>query len=197
MNNEGKKRPPRTPLTPEEVADFILLKKLREHKKLEKFKRSKEYKFLNIFNVICFFIYIELICCIFGPCHYQGHYSKNIFIEYGEKITNNKRIIAGLKVVGINDKQYNFAVHDFIKTPEKFSFFEIGKDYILQKEVKGSVSTSNETYRTQNASPIFFLSVFVGIFSCIFFFFDLNQNPYSLWALTSINAITVFGFMAM
>ncbi|MCW3076845.1 MAG: hypothetical protein JWO32_1454 [Bacteroidetes bacterium] len=195
MNYEGKKRPPRTPLSPEEVAEFVLLKKIREHKKIEKFRKSSTYKIFNIFNVACFFIYCELFFCFLGPCHYQNHYNKHVTIEYGSRFKGDDRIISTVKVTDVNNVQYEFLINSFITPPPKFSRFEVGRDFLLQKDIKGSISTSDEQYRIQRASPILFLSVFVAIFSFIFFFYNLNQNPHSLRAITSINAITVLAFI--
>ena len=58
MAGETNKRTPRIPFTPEEVSDFIKLKKYRERAKIEKFKRTKIYKVLNAFNVISIIIYL-------------------------------------------------------------------------------------------------------------------------------------------
>ncbi|MBA3663599.1 MAG: hypothetical protein H0W61_05255 [Bacteroidetes bacterium] len=195
MNTEGKKRPPRTPLSPEEVAELVILKKIREHKKIARFRKSPTYKIFNIFNVACFFIYCELFFCFLGPCHYQKHYSKSVSVEYSNHNTSNKFLISSVKVTGVNNVQYEFLVNDFIATPPKFSQFEVGKDFLLQKEIKGSISTSPHQYRIQRASPILFLSVFVAVFSFIFFAYNLNQNPHSLRAITSINAVTVLAFI--
>ncbi|MCE3227741.1 MAG: hypothetical protein K0S32_2292 [Bacteroidetes bacterium] len=194
MNNEGKKRPPRTPLSPEEVAELVWLKKIREHKKIERFKNTNSYKLFNVFNVVCFFIYCELVFCFLGPCHYQTHYHTNVIVEYSNS-HNHVPTISVIKVTDVNDKQYSFAINDMIEVPPKYAPFEVGKDFLLQKEIKGSVSSSEKQFRIQRASPILFLSVFVAIFSFIFFFYNLNQNPYSLRAITSINAITVFAFI--
>jgi len=196
MNKDGKKRPPRTPLSPEEVAELVLLKKIRERKKLEKFKSTSGYKIANIFNIACFFIYLEMIACFFGPCHYETHYNKKVIVEYGEaRNKKQERIISGIKLVGVDNKQYAFVVNDFIKIPEKYSPFEVGRDFLLQKEIKGTLPTSDDLYHLEKASPIIFLSFLVGVFSLIIFFFDLNQNPYSLRAITIINALTVFSFV--
>jgi hypothetical protein len=195
MPQEAKKRPPRIPKTPEEVAEIVLLKRLREYKKLELFKKSLFYKVFNIFCVACFFIYCELIICFLGPCHYTKHFSKNIAAEYNREIVNGERMVSSLRVIDVSGKQYKLIVEEFIDVPEKISAFMVGKDFLLQKEIKATVSTSDNPYRIQKASPILFLSFFVGIFSFIFFSYNLNQNPHSLRAISVMNAITLFFFL--
>ncbi|MGZ3921091.1 MAG: hypothetical protein ACXVNM_13280 [Bacteroidia bacterium] len=195
MNNEGKKRPPRTPLSPEEVAEIVILKKIREHKRIAKFRKTLTYKISNVFNIVCFFIYCELFFCFLGPCQYQIHYSKSVSIEYAHHNTEMEWLISSVKLTSVNDKQYEFLVNDLVPPPPKFSAFEVGKDFILQKEIKGSISTSPKQFRIQRASPILFLSIFVAIFSFIFFFYNLNQNPHSLRAITCINAVTMLAFL--
>jgi hypothetical protein len=197
MTQEGKKRPPRIPKTPEEVAELVFLKRLREHRNLETFKKTVFYKIFNVFSIGCFFIYCELIICFLGPCHYQTHYSRNIKVDFGEEMIGSDRIVSSVKLIGVEGREYEFRVNEFIDVPPKFGPFEVGKDFILQKEIKGCVSTSRNTYRIQRASPMLFLSFFVGIFSCIFFSYNLNQNPHSLRAIAVMNAITLFFFLLL
>jgi hypothetical protein len=84
MAAEGRKRPARVPLSAEEVAQFISIKKLKEAKKLAKYKQTTSYKGNNIFNITCFFIYWEIVFCFFVFCHYQTHYSTKINVKYGK-----------------------------------------------------------------------------------------------------------------
>jgi hypothetical protein len=195
MIYEGKRRPPRVPKTPEEVAELVFLKKLREHKKLESFKKTLYYKGFNLFCVACFFIYCELIICFMGPCHYEEHYSKNVWVEYGREVIEGNHVISLLKVVDKEGQLYEFVINEFIEAPPQAAVFTVGKDFLLQREIKGTVSTSEHVYRINRASPILFLSFFVSLFSIIFFSYNLNQNPHSLRAITVINAITIFGFL--
>ena len=60
---EPKKRPRRIPLTAEEVGNVIAYKKRREIIILQKLKSSRIYKFQNLCNVVCFFIYCEFSFC--------------------------------------------------------------------------------------------------------------------------------------
>jgi len=196
MKEEGKKRAPRIPLTPEEVAELIEIKKIREHNKLQRFKRTSTFKFLNCFNVFCFFIFCELVISFYGPCHYQTRYSKNVIVHFDDKIDANwHRVIEDMNMIDVEGRNYVLILDEYIETPQKYSSFTIGIDFLLQREIKASVSTSQNYYRIQSASPILFLSVFLIIFSLIFYSYNLNQNPNSLMAISIINAAAVFAFL--
>ncbi|MBA2611284.1 MAG: hypothetical protein H0U95_04880 [Bacteroidetes bacterium] len=198
MMEEGKKRQPRIPLTPEEVAELVEIKKIRAFNKLQRFKSSRIYKVLNCFNVLCFFIFCELIISFYGPCHYQIHYTKNVLVSFSDKKDENgKRRISDIVIIDVQDKTYKLMVNEFIETPLKYTAFKVGKDYLLQREIKAFVNTSENYYRIQKASPILFLSVFLGIFSLIFFSYNLNQNIHSLGAISIINAITIMAFLGI
>lgn len=193
---EPKKRPRRIPLTAEEVANVIAHKKRREILILQKFKSSRQYKILNLFTIICFFIYCELLFCFYGPCHFDAHFSKNMVVKHGNGPTKNgEMIIASIEITGMNNKEYTLVVDDHIITPAKQSNFFIGKDFLLQKELKGSVETSSHCFRLFSASPVLFLSVFFAIISCIAFIFNLNESAYTLTALSVLNALTLIGIL--
>ncbi len=196
MKEEGKKRAPRIPLSPEEVAELVEIKKIREFYKLQQFKKTKTFRILNCFNVICFFIFCELVISFYGPCHYQSRYSKNVIVTFDDKIDENKhRVIEDINMIDVNGKNYKIVIGEFIQTPQKYSEFKVGKDYLLQREIKAFVETSQNYYRIQSASPILFLSVFLIVFSLIFFSYNLNQNPNSLLAISMINGAAIFAFL--
>jgi hypothetical protein len=115
--------------------------------------------------------------------------------DYGREIIAGKRVVSLLKIVDREGQFYEFVVNEFIEPPPQVGVFTTGRDFLLQKEIKGTVSTSEHIYRIRRASPILFLSFFVAIFSIIFFSYNLNQNPHSLRAITVINALTIFGFL--
>jgi hypothetical protein len=198
MAHEERKRPPRIPLTPDEVAHLVALKKRRAAKNMAAFKHSAAYRFCNVFNICCFFIYWELLFCFMGPCHYQTHYSKSMRVKHGYKLdAAGKYIVSEVQIVGVNDEQYKLIVDDFIATPKRQSAYQIGKDYILQKNLRGILETSENSYRLQDASPLIFLSVFLIVVSCISFFYNLNEEPHSLSAVAIINGITMFAFLSI
>jgi hypothetical protein len=196
MNQERKKRAPRTPLSPEEVEDLIYFKKIREHKKLLKFKKSPVYRVFNVLNILCFFIYLELICCFAGPASYRWHYSSLVRIQYGEvRGPSQQRSVVAVTMRCVENRDFRFSVSGEMEIPQPFQAFSVGSDFILRKELKGSVVRNGQIYKLERASPIIFLSVFVGLFNLILFVFDLNQNPYSLTSLSSVNLLTVFAFI--
>jgi hypothetical protein len=198
MGPENKKRPRRTPLSSEEVANFIALRKRRELIKLQKFKKSLSYKILNSFNIVCFFIYFELLFCFLGPCNYSLHYASRIEPKYGDSFQKDGRpIVAEIDVYGVSGEKYNFVVEEFIKVPTGVTKFLVGKDYLLGKDLKGRLEYMPGSYRLFSASPIIFLSLFVLVISSFAFYYNLNENAYSLMSLTVLNSINIFGILLL
>lgn len=198
MALESKKRPPRVPLTPDEVAQLVAFKKIKEARKLAKFKRSWIYKSFNVFNLFCFFIYWELLFCFIGPCHYQTHYSYRVQVHHGDEINSvGKRITNEIDVRDVSGKDYKFLVNDFVEKPERFSGFSIGKDYLMQKELKGIFIGSEKSYIIQAAGALLFLTVLMIIISFTSFIYHLNENAYSLNAVTALNGIVFGGLIVL
>jgi hypothetical protein len=198
MAEEPKKRPRRVPLSSEDIAHVIAVKRWREFKKREKLKKSRLFKVLNLFNIACFFIYFELLFCFFGPCNYTVHYSYKVTPKYGDTyLKTGEPIIADINVHGVDGIIYNFVIDDFIKVPPKHMRFLIGKDYLLQKNLKGILENSGAEYRLFSASPVLFLCVFVTVISLFAFIYNLNENAYSLNALTVLNFLTFSGILFM
>lgn len=196
MAREPNKRPRRNPLTPEEVSHIIAHKKKRELVTLYKLKKTRAFKLLNVFNISCIFIYLELLFCYFGPCHYQKHFSLNTVTYYGNTFTKTgKSVISDIDVHSVNGVVYKFIVEDFIEAPAKRIRFIIGKDFLLQKELKGTLENSDNTYRLFSASPILFLSILVSFISFLAFLLNMNENAYSLSGLTTLNVLTLFGIL--
>src|SRR5687767_2284773 len=103
MALENRKRLRRTPLSSEEVANIIAFKKRRELLILQKLKKSKIYKFLNIINIACFFIYLEILFCFLGPCIIQKHEAKDIIARYGEGYENGMALISEIEITDTNN----------------------------------------------------------------------------------------------
>lgn len=198
MTRETNRRPRRVPRTSEEISQFIALRKRREYQALLKLKATRTFKWLNIFNIVCFFVYIELIFCYFGPCHYQTHYTYNIAAHMGnEHKANGKTIITDMDVYSLDGETYSLVINDFIEVPPKLTQIKIGKDYILQKKIKAVLAGSTKSYRIFSASPILFLSVFLSCVCFAAYHFNLNENSITLLGLCSLNALTILFFLCL
>jgi hypothetical protein len=198
MAREPNKRPRRTPLSSEEVSNIIAYRKKRDLITLQELKKTRTFKLLNLFNISCIFIYLELLFCYAGPCNYQRHYSLNVTPKHCYSHNANlKSIVSEVEVVCVNGGKYNFIVEDFIEPPGKRTSFLIGRDFILRKELKGRFENSDTTYRLFSASPILFLAMFISFICYVGFGYNLNENSYSLSGLTMLNLFTLLGIMAM
>jgi len=191
MSAAPKRRPKRIPFTPEEVANIIEIKKRRELMRLAAFQKTYAYKFQNVFNVVCFFVYWELVFCFFGPLNYQKHYSVAFEPRYGNAFENGKLLMNELDVHGANNVVYTYLVNDFIDSPPRYSSFDIGSDYILKKQLRGRLSHSDATYRLFSSSPVLLIVFIVLVTSCTAYYFNLNQNAHSLMALTVLNSLSM------
>ena len=163
MNQQARKRPPRTQKTPEEIAELKMMKRIKEFRRVSSFKKTRFYKVCNIFNVICFFIYLELIICYFGPANYRLHFSKQVDVNFGEARKDRLKETSSISFTDVNDKTYELMVNEFIEAPEKYSVFNIGSDFLFGKEIKGSIAGSEQEYRIHKAGPLLFLSFFLLI----------------------------------
>lgn len=195
MVREQRKRPARVPLTQEELAQVIAYKKIREARRLQRFRRSAIYKIFNVFNIACFFMYWELLFCFLGPCHYQTHYSRSVRTYHGDDFLRGRRVTTELDLVGVSGREYKFLVNDFIETPPRFAAFRVGSDYLLQKELKGVVNSGGTPYYIQSAGSVLFLSILLIIISFTSFIYNLNEQAYSLNAVTALNALILVGLV--
>jgi len=194
---EPNKRPRRNPLTSEEVSHIIAHKKKKELVTLERLKKTRYFKVYNIFNILCIFIYLEVLLCYFGPCHYQQHYSTSVVPHYGSgKSVNGKLFISDIDV-SEGRMVYKFIIEDVIEVPAKTVRFVIGKDFLLQKELKGVFESSENAYRLFSASPVLLLCAMVCSISFFGFIMNLNQNAYALGSLSTLNFLTLFAILML
>lgn len=197
MVAETNKRPPRTPLTPDEVKDFIKLKKFKERAKTEQFKKTKTYKVLNVFNVICIIIYTEIIFAFLGSCNFTTHYIKSNSFNYGAEILGGKRVFSSATFTTFNDKAYEIGVHDTCALPKNFAGLRVGSDWLLRKEVKVRFKKGGKDFYIKRSFPLLFISILWGIVTFVLFGYNMNQNNYSLNVISFVNLITMFSFMLL
>ncbi len=193
----NKKRPPRIPFTPEEVSDFVKLKKYKERAKIEKFKRTKIYKVLNAFNVISIIIYTEIIFAFLGSCNFSGHYVQSSTGYFGEETKGGKRTNSAALLKMINGKEYDISIHDTCTLPANFSKVFVGKDWLLQKEVKVRFEMGDKDRFIKRSFPLLFISILWGFVTFAIFGYNLNQIKYSLCVISFINAFSLVCFLLL
>lgn len=197
MVQETKKRPPRIPLTPEEVKDFIRLKKHKERARIERFKKTKTYKVFNVFNVICIIIYTEIIFAFLGSCNFTTHYIKSTDIYYSDEIIGGKRTFSSAVFKTVNDKVYDVSIRDTSALPANYTGLRVGSDWLLKKEIKVRFTKGGKDYFIKRSFPLLFISILWGIVTFVLFGYNMNQNNYSLNVITFVNLITMLSFMLL
>lgn len=197
MVAETKKRPPRVPLSPEEVKDFILLKKHKERIRIEKFKQTKTYKIFNAFNVICIIIYTEIVFAFLGSCNFTTHYIHTTTAYFGQELKGGKRIYSSAVFKTVMNKDYDVSVHDTCSLPGDFSGLRVGSDWILKKEIKVRFKKGGKDFYIKRSFPLLFISILWGIVTFVLFGYNMNQNNYSLKVITFVNIITMISFLLL
>jgi hypothetical protein len=197
MGGEHARRPKRNPLTAEEVAEIIALKKRRAHVRLHRFKRTRAYKLLNIFNIACFFIYLELLICFYGPCLFTEHQSRKLTVNYSEIFDEpGKQRVSDIEIEAApSGAIYRFVVNEPREIPPDDVIFYTGEDYLLRKELKGVFEGEEESYRLFAATPVLFLAALVLVACFLGFFHNLNEYAYSLTAISVLNALTLLAIL--
>ncbi len=197
MTFEGNKKQSRVPLTPEQLKDVITFKRNKQTKQIEKLKKTRRYKVLNIFNIISIIIYCEIVFCMYGPANYTKDVCTKANIDEYMRDVGPERVIRFMSVWGKNDAHYQFYVGENIQLPKPNSDFYVGKDFLLQKEVKVMVSTSVSEYRLWRVIPLIFLGISVTLITFLVFAHNMNLVNYSLIAVSLMNAINLLYFIVV
>ncbi len=197
MAPETPKRHKRTPFSQEEVSEMIALRKKRAHIKLLRFRKSKGYLVMNIFNLACIFIYIEILFCFFGPTDKEYLNYTEIHPKYRARSVGPHHLISSMDVVAANGYTYNFLVKDDRTIPGTSGEMVMGQDFLLQKDLKATFPPEETSFRLFAASPVIVLAAMVILITFIAFFYNLNEEAYSLMALTVLNSLTMFGIVLL
>lgn len=189
---EQHKRPRRTPLTREEVQAVIAFKRRKELQQIQTLKKSLSYKIRNVFLVLCFFIFCEVLFCFFGPCKHQTHYTQRVSATYAPVYQKGKgQLMSQLDVICVNGTMFSLMVDDFIKSPPKYTQLDVGSDFIMNCELKAKTSDSENYYRLFRASPVLLLCAFCSFILLMGMYHNLNLSDYTLWGLTVLSAMTL------
>lgn len=194
---QNYKRQPRQALSPEELLDFINRKKRRQQKIIERFKKTKTYKALNLFNVISVVIYSELIISFFGICNYYPQYLNTISYRYYNEVKGGKRSFGNVILNSVSKKTYEININDTCFLPERFSRFYVGRDYIYNKDLKIKLEQNNKSYVIVSSAPYLFISCLCLLVTFISFNSNLNQVRYSLVATSLMNLLSLLSFVLL
>ncbi len=198
MSAEPRRRPRRIPFTPEEVANIIAVKKRKELLQLIHFKRSKGFKLQNVFNVCCFFIYWEVLICFFGPSNYDQYAYTRVETKYGNHYSpEGKAIVESVELKGADGNNYRLMIQDFVDLPAESGSFVVAHDFLLHKKLKASYAGISEFYRLYEASPILIIVLLALVTSSVAYFYNLNENPGSLTAVTFLNALALLALICI
>lgn len=197
MTFEGNKKQARVPLTPEQIKDIIIYKRNKQTKQIEKLKKTTHYKILNIFNIISVIVYCEMVFCMYGPAIYTKEVCKKATIDQYERDAGPERVIQFMSVWNQDNEQYQLYIGENIQLPKPNSDFYIGRDFILQKEIKAMVSTSEAEYRLWRVIPLVFLGIAVSLITFLVFAHNMNLVNYSLIAVSLMNAINLLYFIVV
>jgi hypothetical protein len=197
MASEPPKRHKRTPFSQEEVAEMIALRKKRAHIKLLRFRKSKGYIVMNVFNLACIFIYLEILFCFFGPSDKEHISYTEVHPNYRARSKGAHDLISSMDVIAVNGYTYNFLVKDDRTVPESPGEMIMGQDFLLQKDLKATFPPHETSFRLFAASPVLVLAALVIFIAFIAFYYNLNEEAYSLMALTVLNSLTMLGILLL
>ena len=189
---EQNKRPRRTPLTREEVEAVIEFKRRKELRQLLELKSTWSYKMRNVFIVICFFIFCEVLVCYFGACKHRLHYTQFVsgnFAPYSIKEKSQK--LSELEAICVDGTFFKLLVDDFKKIPPRYTQIDVCSDFIMNCELKARVAEYDDYYRLFRANPVLLLCVCNIIIILFGIYHNLNQIDYTLWGLSIISAMTL------
>lgn len=193
MQAPKRKRPPRIPLSPEQVAEIVWRKQEKENRQQALFKASQIYKICNIFNIAAVFVYFELLLSYFFVTNNSSFVVNQCTVHYGDTYQNGIRQISSLAL----NNTYDIRIYDYIKAPEVNSMFEIGKDFILQRDLVCRLPGSDHRYSVINSEPVLFLSFFVLVLVFILTCYNQNQKSYPLKVMTLINILSLAAFILL
>jgi hypothetical protein len=179
----------------DKIQQVLAFKKQKQIRQIIRLKNTKYYRVLNAFCVVSVLIYSELVFCMFGPArYYESICVKAVADEY-RGLEGKKRKIHFMSVYTPDEKQYKFMVDEAIQLPLPNSVCYIGKDFLLNKEIKIMISTSTSEYRLWRVIPLVILGLIVTLVTILVFVHNMNQVKYSLIAVSVLNGINLLYFI--
>jgi hypothetical protein len=189
---EQKRRPRRNPLSREEVEAIIAFKRRKEQMQFSILRMSLSYKLRNLFLILSFFVFCEVLCCYFGPSRHRLHYTQSVTGRYAAISEKGRgQRLEYLEAVCVEGNSFKLLVSDFVKIPGRYSRLDVSSDFLLNCQLKASVDGMQDSYRLFRANPVLLLTVFCSFILLLGVYHNLNQNDYTLWGLCVLCGMTV------
>jgi hypothetical protein len=187
----------RRPLSREEIARLIEIKRFKEQQKRLRFRKTAHYKWLNLFVLGCVFIVAEMLMAYLGPVRYEADDVVQATANYGSHWWDQSPIVSSIEISTREHGLIELVTQGMVRQPHPGETVWIGYDYLLNKPIKGSIDGGENTYRLFRASPMLLLAFLCLLVTFTGYFNHLNELPYSLNGLAVLNLLTLLGIICL
>lgn len=170
---EQPRRKPRIPLSPEELFYMLELRKLKQAQKLQSFKASSFYGFMNLLNIVLVALVTYCILSIVTLCIWEKTKVVQVKCSY-ERYSKDpsKTLISELEMYDVNDNHLSLKTSNLHQCPQKNDIIFLGKDVLFGKILKVCIGQNEDVYWT-----IFsYASISLNVFALLICFFIYKVN---------------------
>lgn len=184
--NSEKRRPPRIPLTQEELFYVIELKKLKRKEQLLLFKTSRYYKNMNLANIGFVLIISYIVASAFVLCSWQKTYVIDVDSRYGPIVPGEQRSFSDVYVNTTSGAYLSLKTDELYSVPKKHDEIWIGKDFLFGKVLKARLFRGGDSYFHFDIYPLLFICLFVMFIVYIIYLFNLHLTRHGLLGVTTL-----------
>ena len=190
MAEEQPRRKQRVPLSPTELYYFIELKKLKQAQKIERFKASPIYKFINRTNIVLVAVLTYGLLSILILNYWQKSYILKVRSSYGPyNPQTREQTISELKIDITSGEHVVIKTDDLFEMPKPHQEIYIGKDFLFNKIVKAKLNYDERSFWTINSYAHLTVSCFAMIMG--FFIYKVDKH------LTINGLLVTFGLLLL
>ncbi len=184
-------------MTSSEDQDLNLLKRqivqLKKSIQSLKFKNSKIYRALNIFNIIAFILFFQYAVLYFFSINRSTVNNSDISFKSGSQLND----ISKIYVLYFNYNNYTFRVKINKQLPRYYQSknITIVKDLVFNIPQKIQFDNDNRWFIVTQSLPVLTICCIMLFITIISYIYRLNDIPNSLFSLTFFNSISVLGII--
>ncbi len=184
-------------MTSSEDQDINLLKRqivqLKKSIQSLKFKNSKIYRVLNIFNIITFILFFQYAILYFFSINRSTVNNRDISFKSGSQLND----ISKIYVLYFNYNNYTFRVKINKQLPQYYQSknITIVKDLVFNIPQKIQFDNDNRWFIVTQSLPVLTICCIMLFITIISYIYRLNDIPNSLFSLTFFNSISVLGII--